>query len=490
MKREHKVSFFSRLEQRARQIDSLLCVGLDPHHDDLPEASPAAARDFCLRLVEATADQALAFKPNAAFFEAFGPQGVQVLQEVIAAIPSEIPVLLDVKRGDIASTAQAYAQAAFQALGAQAVTLNPYLGYDFIAPFLEDAEHGAFLLCKTSNPGAADLQDLQVFAPLQSGTTQPATVYQAVAALAQKWNTSDNLGLVVGATYPEALADVRRLAPDLWILAPGVGAQGGELAAALHAGLRIDGLGLLLPVSRAISRSANPRQAAENLRREINLQRQIVQASQTSEVKASPASLASKYQDLADGLLQFGCVKFGKFTLKSGLISPIYMDLRQLVSHPTLLSRAAVAYQEILAGLQFDRLAALPYAALPIGTAVSLLTNRPMIYPRKEAKSYGTQVEIEGEYQAGEQVAIIDDLATTGGSKFEAIDKLTAAGLTVKDVIVLIDRQSGASEALAAKGYRLHTVFTLTWLLDEWERSGKVPLGKILETRKFLGLSE
>ena len=155
-----------------------------------------------------------------------------------------------------------------------------------------------------------------------------------------------------------------------------------------------------------------------------------------------------QFSSLADGLLSAGCIKFGDFTLKSGLKSPIYIDLRQIISHPSLLARVAEAYLPILQRLTFNRLAGLPYAAIPIATAISIAGNYPMIYPRKEAKSYGTKAEIEGEYHAGETAVIIDDLATTGGSKFEAIEKLTGAGLVVKDVVVLVDRQSGAKESL------------------------------------------
>ncbi|MDD2922080.1 MAG: orotate phosphoribosyltransferase, partial [Anaerolineales bacterium] len=150
---------------------------------------------------------------------------------------------------------------------------------------------------------------------------------------------------------------------------------------------------------------------------------------------------------LADELLAAGCIKFGEFTLKSGLKSPIYIDLRRIISYPKLLERIGAAYLPLLADLKFERIAGLPYAAIPIATAVSLQGNYPMIYPRKEVKTYGTKAEIEGEYYAGETVVVIDDLATTGGSKFEAIEKLTGAGLVVKDVVVLIDRQSGAKES-------------------------------------------
>jgi uridine monophosphate synthetase len=467
-------TFFTRLEQRARQTGSLLCVGLDPHPVDLTQPTAQAARDFCLRLIEATADEVAAFKPNAAFFEALGPEGWEALREVIEAVPEGVPVILDAKRGDIASTAEAYATSTFEALGAGAVTLNPYLGRDSLEPFLADPTRGAFLLCKTSNPGAADLQDVTV----ASGET----LYEVVARLAQAWNSKGNIGLVVGATQPEALRRVRKAAPDLWFLAPGVGAQGGDLATALQNGLRADGMGMLLNVSRAVARAEDPLEAVRALNEAVRREQKRFLAQPRTEQEAIPQISAA----LAEGLLRAGCVRFGEFTLKSGLKSPVYIDLRQLVSHPDLLAEVARAYQPILQQLVFDRLAALPYAALPIATAISLQTGWPMIYPRKESKEYGTRAEIEGAYQPGEQMAVIDDLATTGGSKFEAIEKLTAAGLKVQDVIVLIDRQSGAAESLAQAGYRLHAVLTLSGLLDYWEATGRIPAEQIAAVREFI----
>jgi uridine monophosphate synthetase len=481
-------SFFSRLESRARALDSLLCVGLDPHPADLPELSGAAARQFCLRLIEATADVTLAYKPNAAFFEALGSQGIAVLGEVIAAVPAGIPVILDAKRGDIASTAEAYARAAFETLGADAITLNPYLGRDSLEPFIANPDKGVFVLCKTSNPGAADLQDLTVQHPASS---VPCMLYEHVARLAAEWNTRNNLGLVVGATQLEALGRARAAAPGLWFLAPGVGTQGGDLRGALRAGLRADGLGMLIPVSRGIARASDPRQAALDLRAAINQERRALGGQPAAPgVVASAAMQASAAlrSVIAAGLLEAGCVQFGAFTLKSGQVSPIYIDLRRLVGHPRLLAQVAEAYVLILKNLAFDRLAALPYAALPIATAISLRGGWPLVYPRKEAKAYGTKAEIEGVFEAGEQVVVIDDLITTGGSKFEGIEKLTAARLRVRDVVVLIDRSADGGAELARRGFTLHAVATIGELLTIWEHSGSVAAEQIAAARAFLRL--
>ena len=500
-------TFFSFLAKRVDDCSSLLCVGLDPHPSDLPAPTAEAARDFCVRLIKATAPYAAAFKPNAAFFELYGPEGWAALKDVVAAVQAEshrlgsmIPVILDAKRGDIASTAEAYAKSAFENLGVHAITLNPYLGKDSIDPFLAYKEKGVFLLCKTSNPGAADLQDL-ILTPLLSGEGQGVRaeyLHEHIAHLAQAWNTGNNIGLVVGATQPESLARLRAAAPDLWFLAPGVGAQGGDLETALRAGLRADRKGLLINISRSISRAENPAQTAAELRDEIvNIQYQMSREKRAESRKtistsndtgqSSGTALSSPFSTLADGLLEAGCIRFGNFTLKSGLNSPIYIDLRRVISNPKLLEQVGAAYLPVLEKLQFDRLAGLPYAAIPIATAISLQGGYPLIYPRKEVKAYGTKAEIEGEYHAGETVVVIDDLTTTGGSKFEAIEKLNGAGLKVRDVVVLVDRQSGAKEALAGAGFSLHAVLTITQLLDYWEQTGKVEAGQIKATREFLG---
>lgn len=278
-------TFFTFLEKRVDDCSSLLCVGLDPHVSELPSPTAASALDFCLTLIKATAPYAAAFKPNTAFFEVFGAEGWTALKQVIEAIDEEskrlgslIPVVLDAKRGDIASTAEAYARSAFETLGAHCVTLSPYLGKDSIDPFLNYPERGVFLLCKTSNAGSEDLQDVLVLDEEERRKKKDSDLFPLssfvpmhirVAQLAQKWSTKNNIGLVVGATHVEALKRVRLAAPDLWFLAPGVGAQGGELEAAMKAGLRKDGKGMLIPISRGISRAKNPKLAAAEIRDEM-----------------------------------------------------------------------------------------------------------------------------------------------------------------------------------------------------------------------------
>jgi len=263
-------TFFSFLEKRVDDCSSLLCVGLDPHVSDLKEPTPASAFDFCLNLVKQTAPYAAAFKPNAAFFEVFGAEGWTVLKQVVEAIHDEskrlgskIPVILDAKRGDIASTAEAYAKAVFETVGADCVTLSPYLGKDSIDPFLKYPEKGVLLLCKTSNAGSMDLQNLLV---MPMGSDMPMPLYIYMAKLAEQWNEGNNVGLVVGATHPQIMEMIRAAVPDLWFLSPGVGAQGGDLEIALKSGLRADGKGMLIPISRGISRVENPKVAAAEIR--------------------------------------------------------------------------------------------------------------------------------------------------------------------------------------------------------------------------------
>lgn len=476
-------AFFDRLSRRALQANSLLCVGLDPHPEDLEKQTGAAAAAFCRRLIEETEEYAAAYKPNAAFFEMLGPAGFEALQEVIRFIPDGIPVILDIKRGDISSTARAYAISAFERLGADAVTLNAFLGRDSVKPFLDFPGKGAFVLCKTSNPGAGDFQDLRL---IENGRT----LYQEIAARVRTWGDDQQVGLVIGATQVDSLTKVRERDDRVWVLAPGIGPQGGNLRATIEVGLRKDGLGLLFPVSRAISRSGDPGEAARDLRNEINRVREEYRSHQPDEWAGGRPLLDPLRQEIAIELLELGCVQFGEFQLKSGKLSPIYLDLRRLIHRPKLMEKVASAYQKLLSDLVFDHLAALPYAALPITTAVSLIGSWSMIYPRKEVKKYGTEAAVEGLFQEGDQVVVVDDLITTGGSKLEAIQRLERKKLQIKDIVVLIDRSRQAADQLAARGYRLHSYLKLEQLLEFYQNKELVDEARIQEVRQFLFNSE
>jgi uridine monophosphate synthetase len=468
------LTLLKRLEARAQAVDSLLCVGLDPHPDMLPAFTAQAAQDLCLRLVDATHDLACAFKPNSAFFEMFGGAGFEALRAVTAhirAVDSSIPIILDGKRGDIASTAEAYARAAFEHFDADAITLNPYMGRDAIEPFLKRPSRGAFMLCRTSNPGAADFQELQT-----DVGTQSMRLYQAVAARAREWNTGENLGLVVGALDERALTLLRAEVPDTWFLVPGIGAQGGELDVAVNRARRADGLGFLITVSRAIARADDPRDEAQGTRDDINRLRQRFAAAGMLARRPIAAAPTTPRGALAWALYAADCVQFGEFTLKSGVESPIYLDLRRLVSVPASMGEVAGALASYIRerALDLDHLAAIPYAALPIAAVAAMQARCSLVYPRREVKDYGTKAAVEGVFEAGDTVVLIDDLATTGESKFEAIQRLQEVGLRVRDIVVVIDREQGARETLEDAGYHFHALMTLTQLLDELEQLGKL----------------
>ena len=247
------MNFLDKLLAVSRQQDSLLCVGLDPEQERLPSRlhnMPAAraVTYFCQAIIEATAPYVCAFKPNLAFFEVLGPEGMYVFQKVLQAVPEHIPIIVDAKRGDMGNTARNYAATVFDIYACDAVTVNPYLGYDSVAPFLAYEDKAVFFLCRTSNPSAHDFQDLLVCE--EKGQVRP--LYEEIAKHVQLWNRIGNCGLVVGATYPQELNTIRAMCPDMPILIPGVGAQGGNLEASVLAGVDISGEKAIISVSRAI----------------------------------------------------------------------------------------------------------------------------------------------------------------------------------------------------------------------------------------------
>lgn len=271
--------FGARLKEAQQRNHSLLCVGLDPDVSRFPEALRARSVEnplitFNRAIIEATSDLASCYKPNLGFYLPYGQAGLEALIDLRAAVPDYIPVLLDAKVGDIDTTTAAYARAYFDDWKFDAVTANPFMGHDSLEPLLRYRDRGVFILAKTSNQGSGLIQDQQL-----QESSQPVSHF--VARVANEWNTAGNVGLVVGATYPEQLGGIRAIAPDLPILVPGVGAQEGELEASVKAGLDANGAGLLINASRAISYASSgsdfqdaARAAATALRDRINAARQ------------------------------------------------------------------------------------------------------------------------------------------------------------------------------------------------------------------------
>jgi orotidine-5'-phosphate decarboxylase len=268
-----RMGFFSKLDEAVNKNRSLLCVGLDPDATLMPPG--VSILDFNKAVIDTTSELVCAYKPNLAFYEAEGVKGWEILKQTVDYIPKGIPVIADAKRGDIGNTAKAYARAIFDELSFDAVTVNPYLGFDSIEPFLSYKEKGVFILCRTSNAGAADFQSLKV---VSDGRELP--LYQTVAKKASEWNKAKNIGLVVGATYPDELKLLRLTYPEMPFLIPGVGTQGGDLKLAVRYGMDNRGGGIIINSSRQIlyaSRGRNfadaARKSALTLRDEINLYR-------------------------------------------------------------------------------------------------------------------------------------------------------------------------------------------------------------------------
>jgi orotidine-5'-phosphate decarboxylase len=259
------MKFTDKLLNTSRKNKSWLCVGLDPDPELMPEVD---VLQFNKAIIEATSDLVCAYKPNLAFYESLGTEGLAILEKTIKYIPGDIPVIGDAKRGDIGNTARAYARALFSVLGFDAATVNPYLGFDSLEPFINYKDKGVFILCRTSNRGATDFQNLR---------TDGSPLYEVVAHKAKEWNVHGNIGLVVGATYPEDLKKVRSICPEMPLLIPGIGAQGGDLASAVGYGVDVRGEKAIINVSRQILYASKEkdfaqaaRNIAEKLRNQIN----------------------------------------------------------------------------------------------------------------------------------------------------------------------------------------------------------------------------
>lgn len=398
------------------------------------------------------------------------------LRRVIKVIPDDIPVLLDVKRGDIGSTAVAYADACYDknGLDADGVTLSPLMGWDSVRPFVTGKykSKGAFILCKTSNPGSNDILALG----LQNG----GTLYEQIARLACEWSDSANkvnddgnsvgeetsapciIGLVVGATDATALAKARKAAgPNVWILAPGVGAQGGDLDAACAAALNPTGSGLLIPVSRGISQAEDPEKKAQELKENINAARaKITQQTTTATTTTTESLLGSHMKDYQREFIDFslsqGVLKFGSFQLKSGRISPYFFNAGLFATGAALSKlgktyAATIMSSDILVKdgvASFDVIFGPAYKGISLGAVVSAALYSEygidvgFAYNRKEVKDHGEGGMLVGAPVKGKEVLVIDDVITAGTAIREAHGMLTNenCGAKMMGIVIALDR--------------------------------------------------
>jgi uridine monophosphate synthetase len=442
------MSFFEQMEKRAQEINSLVCVDLNPAPFAIETIN---TNEFLARganIIAETSETALLYRLDLSGISADGPAGLSAAVDLAASVPQEIPVIV---AGGLS--------AGLSLFSASGLVVDPFSGWAIGKHLSLDQSKGIFVLSRSSDAGMAEIQDQRL--------TTGKPVYEQVAAHARTFNQRNNVGIQVAADDQDHLLRVRRAAPTSWILADNILAE--KIEAAVRVGLRPDGLGLVIALPFSAYSASDLGGECRKVREQINMVRQ------TQAVSPPPKDTAETVR-LAQALFDHGCIKFGEFTIDAEIQSPVFIDLRILPSLPNLLMQVASAYHLVLESLTFDRLAAIPYTGLPIGQAVALQGNWPLIYPRKDFEQDGLQAHIEGLYHRGERAAVIDDLTATGISKFATIETLQHEGLDVEDIVVLIDRESGGSQKLVDAGFRLHAIFTLSHLCRILRQYGKITL--------------
>ncbi|MGK7914622.1 MAG: bifunctional orotidine-5'-phosphate decarboxylase/orotate phosphoribosyltransferase [Prochloraceae cyanobacterium] len=469
------MSFFEKLSQAIVRNQSLLVIGLDPNPEIVPQHSDIAEETYWLDLVSdwlqlvvaQTSSLVCAYKPTLGFYQALGAQGLNLLSQLLAAIPESIPIILDAKHGDL-NTSTILARTIFREWQVDALTLSPYTGQDNVAPFLVYPDKAVFVLCHSSNPGAV---------PLQEYPTADTPFYLQLVKEAKTWGTPEQLCLEVGTSDAEVLAKIRAVAPERIILARSIWGKGGNLEQILRAGLDPNGEGLLIPVPLELLANKNPAEPIESLKEQINqVRNQVREQGPTCDLWMPNVLLLDvhPHQDLILQLYDIGCLLFGEFVQASGQTFSYYIDLRKIISNPQIFHQVLKAYADILKDLTFDRIAGIPYGSLPTATGLALNLNCPMIFPRKEVKAHGTRRAIEGNFNAGEKVVVVDDILITGKSVMEGAEKLKGAGLIVEDIVVFIDHEEGVKTRLKDKGYRAHSVLTISEITATLYRAGRI----------------
>lgn len=498
------MGFFTALTDAMSTRKSLLVTGLDPNPEMLRSWADlrglngrsllSQARSWCKSVIEETADHVCAYKPSLGFYQAMGSAGVELLLEVRELLPPDLPLIIDIKHGDLNSSS-AIASYLFQSLHADAVTLNPFAGQDIAAPFLVYPGKGVFINCHSSNPAARNLQH---------HPDEHNPFYLKVVQESQSWGTPEQLLLEVGTSDPGILAAVRQAAPNRFVMLRSLWGEEANLQRLLESGFNTTGDGLLLPLPQNLLNESNINEQTATLKKRINhIRQQHLQRTPPADPLDSMqcqiwpqlnlvhqdcntttnnhAGLKAINQDLRDlviDLFDIRCLLFGEFEQASGAVFNYYVDLRQIISDPALFHRVLDCYAQVLKPLQFDRIAGIPYGSLPTATGLSLQLHKPLIYPRKEVKAHGTRRMVEGEFREGETIAVVDDILITGGSVMEGIGKLESSGLNVRDVVVFLDHGGlndlRAKKRLETHGAKLHAVLTLDIVSHVLATTGRI----------------
>lgn len=467
------MNFTAKLHQAIATNNSLLIVGLDPNPEMMPSEyfqSQDLLKDletWLLWVIESTSDRVCAYKPTLGFYEALGMAGLQLLARILAAIPKSLPVILDAKHSDL-NTSTVFAKAIFEQWQVDAVTLTPFAGQDHAAPFLVYTDKAVFILAHTSNPKAETLQRYPSF-------EQP--FYLQVVQEAQSWATPEQLYLEVGTTNTEVLGKIRAIAPERTILLRSLWSKKNNLEALINIGLNSMGKGLLIPIPQDFLASNHLATEVANLNQKLNTYR-VAKTNQaaSSDLWTPNVCLLTfhPYQALILELFDIGCLLFGEYVQASGATFSYYIDLRKIISNPHLFNQVLDAYGDIVRQLEFDRIAGIPYGALPTATGLALNLQRPMIFPRKEVKAHGTRRLIEGNFHPGEKVVVIDDILISGKSVMEGAEKLKSAGLKIEDIVVFIDHEGGVKDRLRDNGYRAHSVLSISEITDTLYEAGRI----------------
>ena len=483
------MGFFVQLTEAIAERQSLLMTGLDPNPEMLQSWAQrrgmanrsflSQARHWIKAVVEETSPHVCAIKASLGFYQALGPLGLELLLEVRDLVPRDLPLIIDAKHGDLNSST-ALAHYLFKDLGVDAVTLSPLAGQDIAAPFLLYADKAVVITCRSSNPAAKRIQ----YHPSEGDP-----LFLQIVRECQLWGTPDQLLLEVGTSDPTVLGQVRQAAPERVLMLRSIWSEEERLDGLLEAGFNDAADGLLLPLPQNLLVEDDLGEQAAALKGLINRRRERwlnqhprVEGNSCALWVAEPPTATSAApdagRDLILDLFDIGCLLFGDYVQASGAVFNYYVDLRQIISDPNLFHRVLHSYGALLEGLDFDRIAGIPYGSLPTATGLSLALHKPLIYPRKEVKAHGARRLIEGDFNDGDRVVVVDDILITGGSVLEGIAKLESSGLVVEDVVVFIDHGGDhdrhARERLAAAGYRCHSVLNIEQITKVLHGAGRL----------------